>query len=128
MMQTLLVHQLNDIRQAIVFLARVKEMFQLSTPPNALCYYGVGCMKQWQNAAKDTPLIIGAGRDSALAHEALKQGIRHLYCAAPTLQLQRLKHIAHTQSATLYEDYPKQVVDIRDRGWEEQITQTNPLP
>lgn len=132
-MPTLLAHSLQHVAEACLALPACPPLppttgqeFLLAGSIGGACYYGVGAMMQWQKTANMFPLLISTGNNAALTHEAIRQGIKYVHCQLPLAMFAQLSHIANAQGATLYEDYPHTVIDMRDRQWKEQIHE--PVP
>lgn len=113
-MATRIVHSREDIARAR------KCGDRLATTPDGACYYGAALMKLWQDAAGDTPLLVGAGSNAALAHALIAEGIRDVYVTTPTPMTAKLQALAQAHGTRLHEDYPRDAVDTREYGWENQ--------
>lgn len=115
-MATLVVHSREDIAHALT------TGTPLATTPDSACYNGAELMKIWQEAAGDRRLLIGAGRDAALAHALIAAGIRDVYIDTSTAMRAKLAALASAHNARLHEDYPRDAVDMRGPEWEKQKT------
>lgn len=115
-MATLVVHSREDIASALT------TGNPLATAPDGACYHGAALMNIWQQAAGDTPLLVGAGSDAALAHALIAAGIRDIYIHTSDAMRAKLAALASAHKARLHEDYPRDAVDMRVRGWEKQET------
>lgn len=122
-MAILRAHTLEHVLAAHDFARKSGSDITLITSENAACYYGVGVMLQWQQAAKAVPFIVGAGENAAIAHEAMQRGVKRIYIHALDEMQLKLKNIAAALGAQLYEDYPIHVVDMRDKEWKEQLNE-----
>lgn len=126
-MRALIVHSLEDIASGCRAL-RAMNLSEtvnaiVATPPDAACYYGVGVMKLMQEKAAELqmPILIGAGSNAAIAISLMQAGVRQLYVDVDEIVLAKLQSLAEQHGVRLFEDYPSDAVDMRAKGWEEQI-------
>ena len=109
-MQMLVVHARSDV-------ARLRELrsahkLSLVTIPDATCFLGLGYMLEMQRDCAPHTLLVGCGDDAALAHEALRIGMKQVYAhVAPQMQ-HKLTAIATQMQAMFTADYPADAVDI----------------
>lgn len=69
-------------------------------------------MLEMQADAAPVPLLVGCGHDAALAHEALRVGIKQVFADVSPTMAAKLHAIAAQMDAHFTADYPSDIVDI----------------
>lgn len=104
-MPALVVHVRSDV-------AHARHAAALLTSPDAACFLGIGYMLQMQTDAAPLPLLVGCGHDAALAHEALRVGIKQVFADVSPTMAAKLHAIAAQMGAHFTADYPADAIDI----------------
>ncbi len=101
---TLEVNGLEEARRALKGGAA-----ELRSPPFAACHAGVGyytaLLRQLKTEFPDIPFtfVLCCGDDPAMAHEALRQGMRDVRCAVPSTMATKLQALADGLGARFYQ-------------------------
>ena len=107
----------SGLERARALLGEAEYSLHLISPPYAACHAGVGYYLALINLLRaefpDKPFTftVCCGRDAAIAHDALRLGMKSIVCEAAPPMLAKLQQIAAACGAEVLGEYPLEAME-----------------